>query len=72
MRRLERTENRPCHSKMCLRAYANSDGPDEPAHPRSYISAFAVRKSNHRILQNVSVEGKYPDETSQLAFFINL
>ena len=30
-------------SKMCLRTYASSEGPDQPAHPRSLIRAFAVR-----------------------------
>ena len=34
---------RPCHAKTCLRAYANSEGPDQTAHPRSLIRAFTVR-----------------------------
>ena len=33
----------PRHAKACLRAYANSEGPDQPAHPHSLIRAFAVR-----------------------------
>ena len=40
----------PRHAKMSLRAYANSEGPDQPAHPRSLIRAFATRKQNHWIL----------------------
>ena len=34
--------NRPHHAKMCLRAYADSEGSDQPAHPRSLIRAFTV------------------------------
>ena len=33
----------PSHAKTCLRAYAESGGPDQPAHPRSLIRAFTVR-----------------------------
>ena len=35
----------PRHAKTCLRAYADSKGPDQPAHPRSLIgpSLFANR-----------------------------
>ena len=40
---------RPCHAKTCLRLYAESEGPDQPAHPRSLIRAFAVRKQKHWI-----------------------
>ena len=28
--------------KKCLRAYADSEGPDQPAHPCRLIRAFAV------------------------------
>ena len=28
---------------MCLMAYANNKGADQPAHPRSLISRFVVR-----------------------------
>ena len=28
---------------MCLMSYANNKGADQPAHPRSLISAFVVR-----------------------------
>ena len=28
---------------MCLMSYVNNKGADQPAHPRSLISAFAVR-----------------------------
>ena len=33
----------PGHGKMCLMSYANNKGADQPAHPRSLISAFVVR-----------------------------
>ena len=32
----------PGHEKMCLMSYANNKGADQPAHPRSLISAFVV------------------------------
>ena len=31
------------HEKMCLMSYTNNNGADQPAHPRSLISAFVVR-----------------------------
>ena len=31
------------HEKICLMSYANNKGADQPAHPRSLISAFVVR-----------------------------
>ena len=34
---------KPGHEKMCLMSYANNKGADQPAHPRSPISAFVVR-----------------------------
>ena len=34
--------NEPGHEKMCLMSYANNKGADQPAHPRSPISAFVV------------------------------
>ena len=33
----------PGHAKMCLMSYANNKGANQPAHPRSLISAFVVR-----------------------------
>ena len=35
--------NRPCHKKTCLRVFVNNTGADQPAHPRSLISAFVIR-----------------------------
>ena len=35
--------NEPGHEKMCLMLNANNKGADQPAHPRSLISAFIVR-----------------------------
>ena len=32
----------PRREKTCLRAFANITGADQPAHPRSLISAFVV------------------------------
>ena len=37
------------HAKTCLRAYADNEGPDQTAHLRSLIKAFAARKQNHLI-----------------------
>ena len=39
----------PGHEKMCLIPYANNKGADQPAHPRSLISAFVVRCQNRMI-----------------------
>ena len=36
-------QNEPGHEKMCLMSYANNKSADQPAHPRSLISAFVVR-----------------------------
>ena len=38
------------HEKMCLMRYANNKGADQPAHPRSLISAFVVRCQGRMIL----------------------
>ena len=56
----------PRHAKTCLSAYADSEGPDQPAHPHILIRAFAVRKQNHWILKNISMENKCPDETLRM------
>ena len=54
------TKNKVCmsHAKTFLGARADSAGPDQTAHPRSLIRAFTVRKQNHWVLQNVSMESK--------------
>ena len=33
----------PRREKTCLRGVANNTAPDQPAHPRSLISAFVIR-----------------------------
>ena len=33
----------PRREKACLRGFANNTGADQPAHPRSLISAFVIR-----------------------------
>ena len=33
----------PQREKTCLREFANNTGADQPAHPRSLISAFVIR-----------------------------
>ena len=38
-----RHADEPGHEKMYLMSYANNKGADQPAHPRSLISAFVVR-----------------------------
>ena len=40
------------HAKTDCRTYADSEGPDQPEHPRSLIRAFAVCKQNYLILKN--------------------
>ena len=35
--------NGPRREKTCLRRFANNTGADQPAHPRSLISAFVIR-----------------------------
>ena len=37
------TSFRPQREKTCLRGFANNTGADQPAHPRSLISAFFIR-----------------------------
>ena len=53
-----RSEARPnyvwtVHCDNVFERNANSEGPDQYAHPRSLSRAFAVRLKNHWILQNV-------------------
>ena len=38
-----KSPNGPRREKTCLRGFANNKGADQPAHPRSLISAFAIR-----------------------------
>ena len=38
------------HAKMCLWAYVNSEGLDQPVHLHSQNRVFPVCKQNHRIL----------------------
>ena len=40
--KLFKKSNEPGHEKACLIPYANNKGADQPAHPRSLISTFAV------------------------------
>ena len=37
------TPDGPRREKTCLRGFANNTGADQPAHPRSLISAFVIR-----------------------------
>ena len=39
----ERSLIGPQREKTCLRGFANNTGADQPAHPRSLISAFVIR-----------------------------
>ena len=43
----------PRNAKTSRRAFADGEGPDQPAHPRSLIRALAIREQNHWILQNI-------------------
>ena len=42
-----------CRAKTCFQSYADSEGPDQPANPRSVIRALAFCERNHCIQQNV-------------------
>ena len=39
--------NWPRRAKTCLRAYADSEGPDQHVHSHSLIRALAARKQDH-------------------------
>ena len=39
----------PRREKTCLWGFANNKGTDQPAHPRSLISAFVIRLSRNKI-----------------------
>ena len=39
----------PHREKTCLLRFANNKGADQPAHPRSLISAFVIRVSERTI-----------------------
>ena len=53
------------HEKTCLMSYANNKGADQPAHPRSLISAFVVRCLDSIIYLD------YIAEISRMASFCN-
>ena len=40
--KLKRLIYGPCREKLCLWRFANNTGADQPAHPRSLISAFVI------------------------------
>ena len=61
----------PRHVKTCLRAYADSEGPETLAHPRSLMRALAVRTYNHHMLLDVSMEIKCPDQTMHVQDDVN-
>ena len=51
LRWMEKSEGilfRPCHAITCLRAYADSECPDQPAHPRSTIG---ISLSDNKIIR---------------------
>ena len=41
---IEKLVNGSGHAKMCLMPYANNKSADQPAHSRSLISTFVVRR----------------------------
>ena len=53
----------PRHTKTCVRACADSEGPDQHANSRSLIRVFTVRSQSYWILQNVWLDSNYPDDT---------
>ena len=46
----------PQRKKTCLRGFANNTGTDQPAHPRSLISAFVIRYLKSMICKLATVE----------------
>ena len=54
---------RSAKEKYAVGAYADSEGPDQTAHLRSLIWAFADRLQNRWILQDISVHSKGPYRT---------
>ena len=46
----------PCREKTCLRRIAYNKGADQPAHPRSLISAFVIRFSERIISKLATYE----------------
>ena len=50
----------PRREKTCLREFANNTGTDQPAHPRSLISAFVI----HSLESTISKLA-----TSEISFF---
>ena len=51
----------PQREKTCLRGFANNTGADQPAHPRSLISAFVI----HLLESTISILA-----TSEICFFM--
>ena len=47
---------------MCLKSYANNEGTDQTAHPRSLISAFVIR-----CLDSISLDSKAEISRLELA-----
>ena len=62
----------PRLAKPCLRAHADSEGPDKPAHPRSLIRAFTVRLQNYWIPQNVRMKSKGPDDILRMRMMMQI
>ena len=46
----------PRREKTCLRRFANNKGADQPAHPRSLVSAFVIRLLGSIISQPATSE----------------
>ena len=49
-----------------LRAYVDTECPDQPAYLHSLIKAFTIHQQNHWRIQNVGMEVRGPDDTSRL------
>ena len=53
-RKLVNTLIWPRREKTCLRRFANNTGADQPAHPRSLLSAFVIRLLESSIFKHAS------------------
>ena len=56
----------PCQANLVLIAYASSEGPGEPAHPRSLARTFAARSYKQWVKRNLQTESQIPGPSEWL------
>ena len=51
------TSSGPRYAKTCIRVYADSEGPDQPTHPRILIRTVTICQKNHwKLADKVDVD----------------